>query len=268
MDGPNLYAYVQQNPWTKFDPDGQFWSALITVGFAAYDTYQYATGQTSGSEYAGAMALNGAALLADVATAGQGGGLAVRAANAAVKVAKAVDKADTVYSTVNGAIRTGEAIANGDGTGAVINGLLTAVGAKQMGGGGKAPDAPKADPLGGKSAQTTNAEAQQIAAKTTGQPKTRFIADEHGNVVDLQATPPGRYIQPDRSATDILQNAEHPTGNPFTDRVHTHDAIVHQNPKDSTKGSTKLSDNPRPVSSQDIFNIMDGPAKPSKPKGR
>ena len=22
VDGPNLYAYVRQNPWTKFDPEG------------------------------------------------------------------------------------------------------------------------------------------------------------------------------------------------------------------------------------------------------
>jgi uncharacterized protein RhaS with RHS repeats len=22
VDGPNLYAYVRQNPWTAFDPDG------------------------------------------------------------------------------------------------------------------------------------------------------------------------------------------------------------------------------------------------------
>jgi RHS repeat-associated protein len=175
VDGPNLYAYVQQNPWTKFDPDGQFWSAIITAGFAAYDTYQYASGKTSGAEYAKAMALNGAAFLADVATAGNGGGLAVRAANATIKVAKAIDKADTVYSTVNGAIRTGEAIANGDGTGAVINGVLTAVGAKQMGGGGKAPDSPKVDAPGGKSAQATNTEAQQIAANGEGP----FVPDEY-----------------------------------------------------------------------------------------
>ncbi len=141
VDGPNLYAYVQQNPWSKFDPDGLFWSAIVTAGFAAYDTYKYATGKMSGSEYAGAMALNGAALLADVSTGGMGGGLAVRALNAGVKVAKVVDKADTIHSTINGAIRTGEAIANGDGTGALVNGVLTAVGAKQMGG-GKA-DAPK-----------------------------------------------------------------------------------------------------------------------------
>lgn len=110
VDGPNLYAYVRQNPWSKFDPDGQFWSALITVGFAAYDTYQYATGQTSGAEYAKAMALNGAALLADVATSGQGGGLAVRAANATIKVAKAVDKANNIMKTAQAAVDMTESV--------------------------------------------------------------------------------------------------------------------------------------------------------------
>lgn len=117
VDGPNLYAYVQQNPWSKFDPDGQFWSAIITAGFAAYDTYQYATGKTSGAEYAAAMALNGAALLADVATAGQGGGLAVRAANAAVKVAKVVDKANTMVETAQAALNTTQSIVAAAGAG-------------------------------------------------------------------------------------------------------------------------------------------------------
>ena len=164
--GPCGGVLVRQNPWSAFDPEGLFVSALITAGFAAYDTYQYATGKMSGAEYAGAMALNGAALLADVATAGAGGGLAVRAASVAIKVAKVVDKADTVYSTANGAIRTAEAIANGDGTGAVINGVLTAVGAKQMGGAGKAPDAPDV-----KTARTT--------------------ADQSNTASDAHTTPPG-----------------------------------------------------------------------------
>ncbi len=123
VDGPNLYAYVQQNPWTKFDPDGLFWSAIVTAGFAAYDTYQYATGQTSGAEYAQAMALNGAALVADIATAGQGGGLAVRAANATVRVAKAVDRASNAYDTGVAVVENGgnlvSAIGDGDGRGAL-----------------------------------------------------------------------------------------------------------------------------------------------------
>lgn len=191
VDGPNLYAYVMQNPWSKFDADGLFWSAIVTAGFAAYDTYQYATGQMSGAEYAGAMALNGAALLADVATGGMGGGLAVRAANATIKVAKAVDKADTLYSTANGAIRTAEAIASGDGTGAVINGVLTAVGAKQMGGGGKAPDAPKVDAPGGKSAQTTNVEAQQVTDASV--PQSNLSPTNYPNPDPPMSAPPVRY---------------------------------------------------------------------------
>jgi RHS repeat-associated protein len=213
-DGPNLYAYVQQNPWSKFDAEGMFWSAIVTAGFAAYDTYQYATGQTSGAEYSKAMALNGAALLADVSTGGMGGGLALRALNAGVKVAKAVNKADTIYSTANGAIRTAEAIANGDGTGAVINGVLTAVGAKQSGRGGKAPDAPKVDAPGGKSAQSTNAEAQQIADASA--PSSNLSPTNYPNPDPNMSVPAVRY---DPETTDELMRMRSGQG-PTTKATH------------------------------------------------
>ena len=141
VDGPNLYAYVQQNPWSKFDAEGMFWSALVTAGFAAYDTYQYATGQTSGAEYSKAMALNGAALLADVSTGGMGGGLAVRALNAGVKVAKVVDKANNIVETAQAAVETTEnivsAVQEGDGRGvmrAAGAGILGAITDRAMGG--------------------------------------------------------------------------------------------------------------------------------------
>jgi RHS repeat-associated protein len=141
VDGPNLYAYVQQNPWSKFDAEGMFWSAIITAGFAAYDTYQYATGQTSGAEYSKAMALNGAALLADVSTGGMGGGLAVRALNAGVKVAKVVDKANNIVETAQAAVETTEnivsAVQEGDGRGvmrAAGAGILGAITDRAMGG--------------------------------------------------------------------------------------------------------------------------------------
>jgi hypothetical protein len=62
------------------DPYGELWSAVIDVGFAVYDTYQLATGQIGWGEYSGRMALTGAALLADAATGGMGGGVAVRVA--------------------------------------------------------------------------------------------------------------------------------------------------------------------------------------------
>jgi len=124
VDGPNLYAYVQQNPWSKFDAEGMFWSALITVGFAAYDSYQYFKGDISGADYAGRMALNGSALLADAATGGMGGGLALRTAaiaaragkagQAVVKAAIAVDRADTIKSTAEAAISAKDAIQDGN----------------------------------------------------------------------------------------------------------------------------------------------------------
>jgi RHS repeat-associated protein len=121
VDGPNLYSYVQQNPWSKFDPDGQFWSALVTVAFAAYDTYQYASGQMSGQEYAKNMAVNGAALAADVLTAGQGGGFAVRAAaigcrtkTAIVGTARAIERADNIVATVESAGAAVDSIAEGN----------------------------------------------------------------------------------------------------------------------------------------------------------
>ncbi|MGH8018472.1 MAG: hypothetical protein ACREIA_09310, partial [Opitutaceae bacterium] len=109
--------------------------ALITVGFAAYDTYNYASGKTTGAEYAAAMALNGAALVADVATLGNGGGLAVRAANVGVRVARAVDKANDAYETVNTIIETGQVVANGDSA-EISRAVVTAV-VEQVVGGGK-----------------------------------------------------------------------------------------------------------------------------------
>jgi RHS repeat-associated protein len=95
----------------------------------------------------------------------------------------------------------------------------------------------------------------------------RFVADDMGNVVDTQATPPGRYIQPDRSATDILQQAEHPGLDPFTSRTHTHPAEVHINPRNPAQGATRLGD-PRPVTTDEVKNIKEGKAKPSRRRGR
>jgi len=102
------------------------------------------------------------------------------------------------------------------------------------------------------------------ASKST---KPRFIADEAGNIVDTHATPPGRYIQPDKSATDILQDASHPGLDDFTSRTHTHDATVHVNPNDPTKGTTKLSKHPRSVTTEEVKNIMDGTATRSTSRG-
>ncbi len=130
----NRYSYVRNNPTSLNDPSGHFWSAAITIGFAAYDTYNYATGKTTGAEYAKNMALNGAALVADVATAGQGGGLAVRAANAGIRVAKAVDKANDAYETVSTIVETGKVVASGD-SGEISRAVVTNLVEHVVGGG-------------------------------------------------------------------------------------------------------------------------------------
>ena len=36
-DGPNLYAYVQQNPWTAFDPDGLALDTIWDIGNVIHD---------------------------------------------------------------------------------------------------------------------------------------------------------------------------------------------------------------------------------------
>ena len=147
----NRYSYVRNNPSSLNDPSGHFWSAVITAGFAAYDTYQYATGKISGGEYAKNMALNGAALVADVATLGNGGGLAVRAANIAIRTAKVIDKANDVYETAQGVVAAVEAtselaskVVEGNATLADVGNAALAVGGSALdaAGGGKGPDLP------------------------------------------------------------------------------------------------------------------------------
>jgi len=76
VDGPNVYTYVQQNPWTKCDPEGLFWhiaaAALIgaAISVAAQAVTDLASGQMSDfSTYAGAAA-GGAATGAVLAATG------------------------------------------------------------------------------------------------------------------------------------------------------------------------------------------------------
>ncbi len=96
---------------------------------------------------------------------------------------------------------------------------------------------------------------------------TRFIASNKGDIVDIVTTPPGRYIQPDRSATDILQRASHPGVDDFISRTHTHKSVVNVNPNDPTRSSIKLSKEVSAVTSEEITNIMKGTAKSSTSRG-
>jgi RHS repeat-associated protein len=90
VDGPNLYAYVTQNPWSKFDPDGLFWAFAVDAGFAAWDVYQYTSGNISHAEYNQRMAITIASVALNAVAGGgfTGGGLVAQATGrAAIKAA-------------------------------------------------------------------------------------------------------------------------------------------------------------------------------------
>jgi RHS repeat-associated protein len=211
VDGPNVYSYVVQNPWSRFDTDGQFWSAVVTAGFAIYDTYRYATGKTTGKQYAKAMALNAAALVADVATVGNGGGMAIRAANATVRVAKAVDKANTAYETASSVVENGEALGNAISTGDVRGVVRATVSLGVDAAGGKKTG--KADVPGGSSAQHTKEAADDAA-------KTEALFEHNGQVFHdvnptarpagsaTQGRPPGGLIEPAHAEVGAMWQSE------------------------------------------------------------
>ena len=106
----NPFSYSINRPLTHKDPDGRLFSLVVTAAFSTYDTYQYLAGNMSRKQYAVAMALNGAALVADIATAGTGGGLAVRMGNLAVRSAKGITRAEAAISASNAAIHASKEI--------------------------------------------------------------------------------------------------------------------------------------------------------------
>jgi RHS repeat-associated protein len=59
-NGMNLYEYAGGNPTDVTDPTGEFWGVAFSAVFQAYDTYLYATGQISGTDYAVRTAINAA----------------------------------------------------------------------------------------------------------------------------------------------------------------------------------------------------------------
>ena len=112
-------------------------------------------------------------------------------------------------------------------------------------------------------------DSAQIARRGDLSGNPRFVAGENAHqVIDTSTTPAGRYIQPDGSATDILQSRDHPGLEAFDSRTHTHDATRHVNPSDPSRSNLRLNREPRPVSPEDVKNILDGKATRGKPRGR
>jgi hypothetical protein len=87
LDGPNLYAYVKQNSWTHWDPEGLWIGCLVDVAFMAWDTYQVHSGGISRDTYTKRMALSTACLALNVASGGVGGN-GLRMATAGARIAE------------------------------------------------------------------------------------------------------------------------------------------------------------------------------------
>jgi RHS repeat-associated protein len=93
--------------------------------------------------------------------------------------------------------------------------------------------------------------------------KPRFVGEPNGTLVDTEATPRGSYDQPNGGRTDVLQGEDHGAG-----QSHTHDPIVNTNPKTGKTFVNGRQQPGRPVSAEDVKNIIEGVATPSAPKGR
>ena len=104
---------------------------------------------------------------------------------------------------------------------------------------------------------------EESGADSGGGGKPRFIAQPDGQIVDTDAAPPGSYDQPDGGRTDILQGEDHGSG-----RTHTHDPIVHANPKTGESFVNGRERSGRAVSEEGVRNIEGGAAPRSKPTGR
>jgi hypothetical protein len=100
--GPNWYTYVNQNEWTKTDPEGEFVGIILALGFQVYDSYEYATGGETTRQYSANSALNVASIAADAVDGEMGGGeLAAEAAGRGfVKVAAKTAAQGAVKSAI------------------------------------------------------------------------------------------------------------------------------------------------------------------------
>ena len=180
-DGPNLYAYVKQNPWSKFDAEG-LWAEDLALGIPSLGVGIASLASNIKKGHVGAAIWDGVGIVADAAAVllpGVPGGVglgtkAARLAAAQNKVENAIDTAETV-------VEAGAAVATGDATAlvdvAIDKAMDRAMGGKKSKGG---------DPPGPKSQKRTNAESQEIAANSGGSGAVQ--AGQAGEAVSGQLT--------------------------------------------------------------------------------
>jgi len=160
VDSPNLYAFVAWQPNMERDPTGELIGFVFDAAFAAYDTYQYFTGEIDGGEYAARMTLTGISVVANIASAGtagtavQGARLARRGAQIAQAIgegARIAQRFEHVAIGAQAAVSTYAALEEGQYGRAAISAAQVAVGfsgAGRRGGSARARKVPRAEASG------------------------------------------------------------------------------------------------------------------------
>jgi RHS repeat-associated protein len=85
----------------------------------------------------------------------------------------------------------------------------------------------------------------------------------HPPGVNTDHVPAGSYDQPGGGRTDIRQGEDHGAG-----VTHTHDPILNTNKKTGQTFQNGIQHPGRPVSQEDVDNILSGRAPRTAPKGR
>ncbi len=204
VDGPNLYAYVQQNPWSKFDPLGlSAWSAAIKA---------IKTGGNIAGAFAGASAHLSKA--AGAMSFGEAFGHTWAALSEVLPVS--VSDIEDGYDAAKTAIDAGKAAADGDYSKAAEIAKNKAVqkvekevlkkltGSKKGGGNSSAGDAPKPGGDSAKKIAANQETGKRREAKTHAElqeenpdkfvGKERLLRDKDGNKLVDQETGEGRRV--------------------------------------------------------------------------
>jgi hypothetical protein len=165
-DGPNLYAYVQQNPWSKFDADG-LWAEDLALGIPSLGVGIASLASNIKKGHVGEAIWDGVGIVADAAAVllpGVPGGVGL--GTKAARLAAAQNKVENTIDTAETVAEVGAAVATGDAT-ALVDVAIDKAMDRAMGGGRKARGGNAPGPKGQKQTNAV-ADAAVNAVKTGG----------------------------------------------------------------------------------------------------
>ena len=216
VDGPNLYSYVVDNPWTKFDPEGLSWM----------DTFAPATASTAGpSPYGGERGAmqHSAAVTRPMLGIATATGAAVATAPAVVAsavvsapgaVAAAISTA-AIHPVATAAVVEAGVVGGvvyhdtGDAGAAISSAMLTGANAWANGGGGKSPSGSAKDTKGQSEVEVAKSAPAEPYNRRAHYGNTPTAADRkavgagEGEVANHEPPLVQRYYEGDPAAGEV-----------------------------------------------------------------